>query len=62
MQRICALNCDPACGVHVSIPQDEILETARIPFADYVALAIELKSAMSGYGGGLVNPVFTAPT
>ena len=48
-----ALKNGSVVGVYLG---DEILETARIPFADYVALAIELKSAMSGYGGGLVTP------
>ena len=46
-----ALKNGSVVGVYLG---DEILETARIPFADYVALATELKSRMSGYGGGLV--------
>ena len=33
---------------------DEILETARIPWADYTALVTQLKAEMAVYGGGLV--------
>jgi hypothetical protein len=33
---------------------DEIVETARIPWEDYAALATELKATMALYGGGLV--------
>lgn len=46
-----ALRNGSVVGVYLG---DEILETARIPFADYVSLATELKAAMSEFGGGHV--------
>ena len=46
-----ALKNGSIAGVYLG---DEIVETARIPWADYAALVTELKAAMAVYGGGLV--------